>query len=170
MQIFVDRVESQLLNAETLNIRTAVDGYYEQISRTMFGALQAMAKMDGGAVDEDKGQLNHHVILIGELRQCALIDTRLARKPYFRTSTCARRTENMHHFTTEVSRQRNPALSPLVKRAESIYLDSLASYVHFVLRRPLGKMLVSVVILSLISEAWHCIVSSGLTTSPSLLA
>lgn len=121
--VFVDRVEAQLLNAETLNIREAIDGYYERISRTMFDALQAMAKMSSGGPtaaggDEDKGQLNHHVVLI----------------------------ENMHHFIaalTSSNRVRTAALAPLVRRAEAIYGDSLAAYVHFVLRRPLGKMMVS---------------------------
>lgn len=123
--VFLDRVEAQLLNTETLNIRQATDGYYERISRTMFDALQAMAKMSSGGVsagvaggDEDKGQLNHHVILI----------------------------ENMHHLISALNspnRSRTAALSPLVRRAEAIYGDSLAAYVHFVLRRPLGKMMVS---------------------------
>ncbi|PWN50662.1 hypothetical protein IE53DRAFT_362197 [Violaceomyces palustris] len=119
-QVFVERVESQLVNAETLNIRTAVDNYYEQICRSMFDALQTISRVDGshhyggsGGMDEDKGQLNHHVILI----------------------------ENMHYFITEVTRNRNAALNALVKRADGILGDSLTAYVHFVLRRPLGKMM-----------------------------
>ncbi|PWZ03105.1 hypothetical protein BCV70DRAFT_197338 [Testicularia cyperi] len=123
--VFVERVESQLINAETLNIRGAVDGYYAQICRAMFDALQTISRADGGGGgtaasgggDEDKGQLNHLVILI----------------------------ENMWHFISEVSkisRQRgNSALSGLVKRAETIYGDSLNAYTHFVLRRPLAKMM-----------------------------
>nr|CDI52043.1 related to Exocyst complex component Sec3 [Melanopsichium pennsylvanicum 4] len=118
--VFVDRVESQLVNAETLNIRHAVDGYYAQMCGAMFDALQTISRVEvanasGG--DEDKGQLNHLVILI----------------------------ENMYYFISEInkaSRQRgNSALSGLVKRAETIYGDSLASYIQFVLRRPLGKMM-----------------------------
>lgn len=119
--VFVERVESQLLNAETLNIRNAVDGYYGQICRAMFDALQTISRVETGAAtagDEDKGQLNHLVILI----------------------------ENMYYFIFEinkVSRQRggNSALAGLVKRAESIYGDSLTSYTQFVLRRSLAKMM-----------------------------
>ncbi|CEH17930.1 Exocyst protein Sec3 [Ceraceosorus bombacis] len=119
--VFVERIEAQLVNAETLNIRAAVDGYYEQIARTMFDALQAMAKMEGGgggvmpggAADDDKQALNHHVILI----------------------------ENMHHFVKEASRVRNSALGQLIKRAESIYEDHQHAYVNAVLRRPLGKVM-----------------------------
>ncbi|KAN0060684.1 hypothetical protein ACQY0O_007342 [Thecaphora frezii] len=110
---FVDRVESQLLNTEMLNIRPAVDGYYDAICRAMFDALQTISRIDGGGVDEDKGQLNHHIILI----------------------------ENMWYFTSNISKQRNAALNALVKRAEKIYGDSLESYRMSVLRRPVGKMM-----------------------------
>lgn len=119
--VFVDRVESQLVNAETLNIRHAVDGYYAQICRAMFDALQTISRVETtvgvAGVDEDKGQLNHLVILI----------------------------ENMFYFINEInkaSRQRgNSALAGLVKRAEAIYGDSLTSYTQFVLRRPLARMM-----------------------------
>ncbi|SPO39858.1 related to Exocyst complex component Sec3 [Pseudozyma flocculosa] len=110
---FVDRVESQLINAETLNVRHAVDGHYDAICRAMFDALQTISRVDGGGVDEDKGQLNHHIILI----------------------------ENMWYFNANISKQRNAALNALVKRAEKIYGDSLESYRTSVLRRPLGKMM-----------------------------
>lgn len=115
--VWVERIEAQLVNAESLNIRAAIDGYYEQISHTMFDALQAMAKMEGAgtAADEDKSALNHHVILI----------------------------ENMFHFVHECKKLRNPALQPLIRRAEAIYEDHKAAYVHSVLRRPLGKTMVS---------------------------
>lgn len=118
--VFVERVEAQLVNAETLNIRTAVDGYYVQICGAMFEALQTISRVESvGAVDEDKGQLNHLVILI----------------------------ENMWYFISEINRLTlrgaNPSgcLSALVKRAESIYGDSLTSYTQFVLRRSLAKMM-----------------------------
>lgn len=113
--VFVERVEAQLVNAETLPIRASVDGHYEQICRAMFDALQTISRADGGGVDEDKGQLNHHIILL----------------------------ENMWYFTTHVSRSRGGtnAAPALVKRAEAIYRDSLTSYVHFVLRRPLAKLM-----------------------------
>ena len=62
--VYVSRVESQLINADTLEIRQNVDVAYEKIVQTMFDSLKQMAKMDGEG--EDKGQLNYHVILIGE--------------------------------------------------------------------------------------------------------
>ncbi|UZJ53331.1 hypothetical protein CBS101457_002651 [Exobasidium rhododendri] len=120
---FVERVEAQLTNAETLNIRTAIDNYYEQICTTMFDVLQAMAipKVDGGGgimsnsnVDDDKGLLNHHIILI----------------------------ENMHHFVKNVGRLKGSvAFGPLLRRAQSILDDALSSYIQSSLRRPLGKMM-----------------------------
>ncbi|KAJ9477604.1 Exocyst complex component SEC3 [Pseudozyma hubeiensis] len=116
--VFVDRVEQQLVNAETLNIRHAVDGYYVQICGTMFEALQTISRVES-AVDDDKGQLNHLVILI----------------------------ENMWYFISEInklsSRSTIPSasLAGLVKRAQSIYDDSLTSYTGFVLRRSLAKMM-----------------------------
>jgi exocyst complex component 1 len=63
--IYVGRVESQLIGADTLEIRQSVDGAYERIVQSMFDSLKHMAKMNGE--DEDKGQLNYHVILIGKL-------------------------------------------------------------------------------------------------------
>lgn len=119
--VFVDRVESQLINAETLNIRHAVDGYYAQICGAMFEALQTISRVESatGERDEDKGQLNHLVILI----------------------------ENMWYFISEIKRlstrggASSASLAGLVKRAESIYGDSLTSYTQFVLRRSLAKMM-----------------------------
>jgi exocyst complex component 1 len=62
-------LETQLIGADTLEIRHAVDGAYEQIVQVMFESLQQMAKMSDGQEiggPEDKGVLNFHVILIGE--------------------------------------------------------------------------------------------------------
>lgn len=61
-------METQLIGADTLEVRHTVDGAYEQIVQIMFESLQQMAKMSdvqeaGGG--EDKGVLNFHVILIG---------------------------------------------------------------------------------------------------------
>lgn len=122
LPVFIERVESQLVTAEMLNTRNMVDEYYNQICRAMFDALQTISRVDGVAGttaggDEDKGQLNHLVILI----------------------------ENMCYFVSEitrVSRQKsNSALAGLVQRADTIFNDSLSSYTHLVLRRSLGKMM-----------------------------
>jgi hypothetical protein len=52
-----------LVGADGLEIRTNVDAAYEKIVNTIFDSLKQMAKM--GGEEEDKGQLNYHVILIG---------------------------------------------------------------------------------------------------------
>lgn len=62
--IYISRVENQLIGADDLEVRTSVDEAYEKIVQTMFDSLKQMAKMDGEG--EDKGQLNYHVILIGQ--------------------------------------------------------------------------------------------------------
>jgi hypothetical protein len=62
--VYVRRVESQLIGADTREIRQSVDGAYARIVQSMFDSLKQMAKMNGE--DEDKGQLNYHVILIGK--------------------------------------------------------------------------------------------------------
>lgn len=62
--MYVNRVESQLVGADVLEIRGSVDAAYERIVQSMFDSLKQMAKMDGEG--EDKGQLNYHVILIGK--------------------------------------------------------------------------------------------------------
>jgi hypothetical protein len=62
--VYVGRVENQLVGANTLEIRQSVDRAYDRIVQTMFDSLKHMAKMNGE--DEDKEQLNYHVILIGE--------------------------------------------------------------------------------------------------------
>lgn len=120
---FVERIEVQLVEAEMLPIRPTVDAYYEQICKAMFDALQAMAipKMESSTgnylssnIDEDKGMMNHHIILI----------------------------ENMYHFVKHVGRLHgSAALAPLLQRAQGLLDDALSSYVQSALRRPLGKMM-----------------------------
>lgn len=63
--VYVGRVESQLIGGDTFEIRQSVDGAYQRIVQTMFDSLKHMAKLNGE--DEDKGQMNYHVILIGKL-------------------------------------------------------------------------------------------------------
>lgn len=67
-QVFIDLFESQLIGTDGLEIRSTVDASYEKIANAMFESLQQLAKMDGaeGLAPEDKGQLNYHVILIGQ--------------------------------------------------------------------------------------------------------
>jgi hypothetical protein len=58
------RIESQLIGADSLEIRISVDSAYEKMANVMFESLKQMAKVDGEG--EDKGQLNHHIVLIGD--------------------------------------------------------------------------------------------------------
>ncbi|PCH33938.1 hypothetical protein WOLCODRAFT_135407 [Wolfiporia cocos MD-104 SS10] len=108
---YVGRVESQLIGADTLEIRHTVDQAYDKIVQSMFDALKHMAKMDGEG--EDKGQLNYHVILI----------------------------ENMHYFVAEISQLQIGSVAVFLKRAEAIYEENLNAYVKIVLRRPFYKII-----------------------------
>ncbi|KAF8330358.1 exocyst complex component Sec3-domain-containing protein [Cantharellus anzutake] len=113
--IFLNKVETQLIGADTLEIRGSVDSAYDQIVQAMFESLQHMAKLDGAESQsaEDKGMLNYHVILI----------------------------ENMHYFVAEISQQELGAVQGFLRRAEAIYDENLSAYVKLVLRRSMGKIL-----------------------------
>lgn len=63
--IYIGRIESQLVGTDGLEIRTNVDAAYERMVQTMFDCLKQMAKLEGEG-EEGKGQLNYHVILIGQ--------------------------------------------------------------------------------------------------------
>ncbi|TBU49952.1 exocyst complex component Sec3-domain-containing protein [Dichomitus squalens] len=108
---YISRVETQLIGADTLEIRQTVDAAYDRIVQAMFDALKQMAKMGGD--EEDKGQLNYHVILI----------------------------ENMHYFVAEVSQIEIGTVAVFLKRAEAIYEENLNAYVKIVLRRPFAKII-----------------------------
>ncbi|KAI0715395.1 exocyst complex component Sec3-domain-containing protein [Earliella scabrosa] len=108
---YISRVETQLIGADTLEIRQSVDAAYDKIVQAMFDALKQMAKMSGD--EEDKGQLNYHVILI----------------------------ENMHYFVAEVSQIEIGTVVMFLKRAEAIYEENLNAYVKIVLRRPFSKII-----------------------------
>lgn len=69
LQLFVERVETQLFGAEALPIRNVIDERYKTLVSTMFENLQHMAKMGqqqaAANSAEDKDQLNYHIVLIG---------------------------------------------------------------------------------------------------------
>lgn len=109
--IYISRIESQLIGADTLEIRTNIDAAYDRIVQSMFESLKHMAKMEGEG--EDKGQLNYHVIMI----------------------------ENMHHFVAEIGRQEMGSVSSFVRKAESLYDENLGAYVKIVLRRPFSRII-----------------------------
>ena len=128
---YAARVEQQLIGANELEIRTSVDSAYERIVQTMFDSLKQIAKLDGEG--EDKGQLNYHVILIGEIIKdwTAMIIDCFA--------------ENMHYFVAEISQLDVPSLTASSRRAEAIYDENLVAYIRIVFRRPFGKIIVSIV-------------------------
>jgi len=109
--IYVGRVESQLIGADMFEIRQSVDGAYEKIVQTMFDSLKHVAKMNGE--DEDKRQMNYHVILI----------------------------ENMHYFVAEIRQQEIGSVNVFSSRAEAVYEENLSAYVKTVLRRPFSKII-----------------------------
>ncbi|EPT01488.1 hypothetical protein FOMPIDRAFT_1120199 [Fomitopsis schrenkii] len=109
--VYIGRVETQLIGADTLEIRQTVDQAYDKTVQSMFDALKQMAKLDGEG--EDKGQLNYHVILI----------------------------ENMHYFVAEVSQLQLGTVAGFLKKAEAIYEENLNAYVKIVLRRPFFKLI-----------------------------
>ena len=49
--------------------------------------------------------------------------------------------ENARYFCVELAKMQSSAISQIVRRAESLFNDSLGSYVASVLRRPLSKMI-----------------------------
>lgn len=109
--VFVLRIETQLAGADAYEIRRMVDAAYERLVQSMLDCLKTMAKLEGDS--EDKGQLNHHVILI----------------------------ENMHYFIQELTQQQVGSVRPFIRKAEGIYEENLAAYVKLVIRRPFSKIL-----------------------------
>lgn len=109
--IYVSRIEQQLIGADGLEIRANVDLAYEKIVHSMFECLKHMATLDGD--DEDKGQLNYHVLLV----------------------------ENMHYFVAEMSQLDVGSVSGFSKQAEAIYNENLNAYLKIVLRRPFAKII-----------------------------
>jgi len=109
--VYVGRVESQLIGADTREVRQSVDGAYARIVQSMFDSLKHMAKMNGE--DEDKRQLNYHVILI----------------------------ENMHYFVAEIRQQEIGSVNTFSTQAEAVYEENLNAYVKIVLRRPFSKII-----------------------------
>lgn len=127
--IYVGRMEQLLLGADGYEIRGSVDVAYEKIVHSMFECLKHMATIDGDG--EDKGQLNYHVLLVGECHRSGC---------FMRVMTF--RVENMHYFVAEMSQLGVGAVARFSKQAESIYNENLNAYVKIALRRPFAKLIV----------------------------
>ena len=116
-QTFVERTEAQLIGCEMLNIRGAMNNFYEQVAHATFEGLQMLAKMSSAQAatsgDDEKGVLYSQIILL----------------------------ENSRYLSVELSKIVSNALTQILRRADAMFNDALGSYVTSVLRRPLGKMM-----------------------------
>ncbi|WFD18131.1 hypothetical protein MCAP1_000343 [Malassezia caprae] len=109
----VRRWEGQLGGADGLPVRAMVDRGYERVIRAILAAIQSLPPREAGA-DDDKGQLNHAVLLI----------------------------ENAYHLVVRIrpGTPPNAALVQVQAQAEALLERSRADYVKAVLRRPIGKV------------------------------
>jgi len=105
-----------------LEIRRMVDDAYQKINKAMFESLKVIAKespavmaSQGQGDPEDKEALNYHILLI----------------------------ENMNHYIEEVDARADPVLLDWKSKAENEMKEHMELYVDAVIRRPLGKLLVS---------------------------
>jgi hypothetical protein len=122
------------------DVRKRLDEAYTRINRAMFDSLKVIAKEGPSAAPqasrtatedpEDKEMLNYHVLII----------------------------ENMNHYITEVDDGgKQGVLAEWKGRAEMERMEAMDGYVGQVIRRPLGKLLVSLPL--------HCMIT--VITDPS---
>ncbi|WFD25448.1 hypothetical protein MNAN1_000408 [Malassezia nana] len=111
--VLVRRIEAQLGGASDLPVRAVVDRGYERLVRTILAAVQSLPPSEAG--DDDKGQLNHAVLLI----------------------------ENAYHLVVRVhpGTPPTPALVHAQDQAQALLERSRGDYVQAVLRRPIGKVI-----------------------------
>lgn len=108
--------------ADHLEIRRMVDDAYQKINKAMFESLKVIAKesptvmaSQAQADPEDKEALNYHILLI----------------------------ENMNHYIEEVDGRADSVLLDWKSKAQEEMREHMDLYVDAVIRRPLGKLLVS---------------------------
>lgn len=108
---------------DQLEIRRMVDDAYQKINKAMFESLKVIAKespavmaTQGQGDPEDKEALNYHILLI----------------------------ENMNHYMEEVDARSDAVLMDWKSKAEDEMREHMGLYVDAVIRRPLGKLLVSI--------------------------
>jgi len=109
---------------DQLEIRRMVNDGYQRINKAMFESLKVIAKesptvmaSQGQGDPEDKEALNYHILLI----------------------------ENMNHYMEEVDTRHVPVLDHWKGKAQDEYNEHMGLYVDAVIRRPLGKLLVSTI-------------------------
>jgi hypothetical protein len=110
-------------DGEQLEIRRMVNDAYTRINKAMFESLKVIAKesptvmgTQGQGDPEDKEALNYHILLI----------------------------ENMNHYIEEVDARSDTVLDYWKAKAQEEYREHMNLYVDAVIRRPLGKLLVSI--------------------------
>jgi exocyst complex component 1 len=128
---------------ENLDIREMIDHAYERINKAMFESLKVIAKespsvagipgqggagaISGGDPD-DKEVLNYHILLI----------------------------ENMNHYLEEVDSRPGSVLESWKQEANREMDEHMGLYLDAVIRRPLGKIMVSHPGFTPSILHWHC--------------
>jgi hypothetical protein len=107
---------------DQLEVRRMVNDAYQRMNKAMFESLKVIAKesptvtaSQGQSDPEDKEALNYHILLI----------------------------ENMNHYMEEVDARDDSVLETWKAKAHDEYSEHMNLYVEAVIRRPLGKLLVS---------------------------
>lgn len=113
--VFVERVEQQMDGNGDLPIRVKVNEAYERVMTSVFGSLEQLAKMERAETqaNEDKGQLNYHVIMI----------------------------ENLHCFVEDVSQIKSMAMAGFLQRAKARYEENVSMYIKLMLRRTFARFI-----------------------------
>ncbi|EIE80531.1 hypothetical protein RO3G_05236 [Rhizopus delemar RA 99-880] len=111
--IFAMRLEVAAVHVQPESeTRVTVNSAYEKVIQAMMASLESIAK-EGDQTGDDKDQLNATIMYI----------------------------ENMHHLYHTLRTNKLHVLEKWIKHAKSQYDSSLNSYVHVIIRRPLGRLL-----------------------------
>jgi hypothetical protein len=120
--IAIENMLTPTNDGEQLEIRRMVNDAYTRINKAMFESLKVIAKesptvmgTQGQGDPEDKEALNYHILLI----------------------------ENMNHYIEEVDARSDTVLDFWKAKAQEEYREHMNLYVDAVIRRPLGKLMVS---------------------------
>ncbi|OWZ79276.1 exocyst protein [Cryptococcus neoformans Bt85] len=113
--VFVERVEQQMDGNGDLPIRVKVNEAYEKVMTSVYGSLEQLAKMERAETqaNEDKGQLNYHVIMI----------------------------ENLHCFIEDVSQIKSMAMAGFLQRAKTRFEENMSMYIKLMLRRTFARFI-----------------------------
>jgi hypothetical protein len=120
--VAIENMLTPTADGEQLEIRRMVNDAYTRINKAMFESLKVIAKesptvmgTQGQGDPEDKEALNYHILLI----------------------------ENMNHYIEEVDARSDTVLDYWKTKAQEEYREHMNLYVDAVIRRPMGKLLVS---------------------------